>query len=63
MSQNHKRTSSGALPRWFPVPGLRFDPEERTPATRTYSDLVQAYNAASENVTRIRDAIDRKSVV
>ncbi len=58
MSQNHKRTSSGVLPRWFPVPGLRFDPEDRTPATRTYSELVAAYNEAAENVSRIRDAIE-----
>src|SRR6266498_3567164 len=58
MSKNDHLTSSGALPRWFPIPGLRFDPEEGTPATRTFSDLVGAYNAASENVTRIRDAIE-----
>ena len=32
--------------------------QDKTPATSTYSELVGAYNQASENVTRIRDAIE-----
>jgi HK97 family phage major capsid protein len=31
---------------------------EKIPETQLYSELVQAYNAAAENVTRIRDAIE-----
>jgi len=32
--------------------------EDKTPATETFSELVESYNAAAENVTRIRDAIE-----
>ena len=32
--------------------------QDNSPTSKTYSELVEAYNAAAENVTRIRDAIE-----